>query len=329
MKKKIKWGILGPGKIADKFASAFTHVPDATLQAVASRDEVRASAFAAKFGIPTVHSTYEALAADPDVDIIYVATPHNFHHEQTILCLKNKKAVLCEKPLTLSTESAMAMIRTAEENDVFLMEGMWSRFFPYLHKTLELIQAGTIGEVQFVRADFGFTYPFDPQSRVYNIDLAAGAQLDVGIYPMFLALVLLGKPDRIQALAKRTGSGVDIATSAQFFFRNGSMAHIFSSVVTESPKQAEIMGTLGTLTIHAPWYKSQAITVKNNDGTEQLFQFPFEGFGFQYQLQHVTECMQEGLKESPLMSFDFTLMMAEVADKILSQCDVVYPHKFL
>ena len=328
MKRVINWGILGPGRIADKFASAFSSTPQAKLSAVGSRDAGRGKAFASKFGIPKVYSGYEALAADPDIDIIYVATPHPFHHEQTILCMNHKKAVLCEKPLTLNLQSALTMVRAAEANDVFLMEGMWSRFFPSIIKVLDLIKNGAIGEVQFIRADFGFIFPYDPESRVYNVNLAGGAQLDVGVYPMFLALLILGKPERIQAVAHLAPTGVDQTTSVQFFFKNRSMAHILSSVVVDTPKQAEIMGALGTITLHAPWYKSQAITVKMNNGESTHFDFPFEGFGFQYQLQHVTECMQNGLKESALMSLDFSLLMAEVADVILSQCDVVYPHPF-
>ncbi len=328
MERVINWGILGPGKIADKFASAFSVTPKARLVAVGSRDGERAKEFAAKFSIPKVHASYEALAADPDVDIVYVATPHSFHHEQTILCLNHKKAVLCEKPLTLNLPSALTMVAAAEANNVFLMEGMWSRFFPAIIKTVELIAKGTIGEVQFIRADFGFVFPFDAESRVYNINLAAGAQLDVGIYPMFLALLILGKPERIQALAQHAPTGIDQTTSVQFLFKNKSMAHIFSSVVVDTAKQAEIIGTMGTIILHAPWYKTQAITVKLNNGTSSHFDFPFEGFGFQYQLQHVTECLLNGLKESPLMSFDFSFLMAEVADSILAQCDVVYPHHF-
>ena len=324
MERIINWGILGPGRIADKFASAFSITPQAKLHAVASRDKERGKEFATKFGIPKVYSDYEALANDPDVDIIYVATPHNFHHEQTILCLNYKKAVLCEKPLTLSLQSALAMVTAAKTNDRFLMEGMWSRFFPAILKTVDLISTGAIGEVQFIRADLGFAFPYDPDSRVYNLKLAGGAQLDVGIYPMFLALLILGKPKRIQALAQRAPTGADQITSVQFLFKNNVMAHILSSFIVDTPKQAEIMGTLGTITLHAPWYKSQAVTIKMNNAESTHFDFPYAGFGFQYQLQHVTECMQKGLKESPLMSLDFSLLMAEVADVILSQCNITY-----
>lgn len=321
----IRWGILGPGKIAHKFASAFDAVPDAKLVSVGSRDPKRGKAFAEQYNIARVFTDYEALAADPEVDIIYVATPHSFHHQQTLLCLNHGKAVLCEKPLTLSVKSALAMIKAAETNNVFLMEGMWSRFFPSILKVLELLAEGVIGEVRFVRADFAFTYPFDAESRVYNPHLAGGAQLDVGIYPMFLALLILGKPERIQTLAVRASTGVDETTSVQFHFKNGAMAHILSSFIFETQKQAEIVGTLGTIIIHSPWYKSQAISVKLNSGQVTNYDFPFSGFGFHYQLQHVTESLQKGLKESPLVSFDFSLMMAAVADSILAQSDVVYP----
>ena len=325
MKDTINWAILGPGRIAEKFASAFSSTANAKLYAVASRDLERGKEFAAKFAIPKVYSGYEALAADKDVDIIYVATPHPFHHAQTLLCLNHKKAVLCEKPLTLNYKGALEMFAAAKLNNTFLMEGMWSRFFPATIKTLELIQAGAIGEVKFMRADFGFAAPFDPEGRVFNIDLAGGAQLDVGVYPMFMALLLLGKPEKIQALARLAATGVDETTVVQFYFRNGIMAHILSSVVAETPKLAEIIGSLGTITLHTPWHKSHAITLNKTHGESQHFDLPYSGIGFEFQLQHVTECMRNGLKESPMMSPELSLLMAEVADEILMQCGIHYP----
>src|SRR6267378_5773363 len=186
MKRVINWAILGPGKIAHKFADAFRGVPDAKLYAIASRDAARGKHFAGKFNVPKLHNTYEALVADPEVDIIYIATPHPFHYAQTLLCLNHKKAVLCEKPLTMSHKNASELVALARSTGTFLMEGMWSRFFPATIKTLELIRAGVIGEIKFLRADFGFVAPYDPDGRVFNLKLGGGAQLDVGVYPMFL-----------------------------------------------------------------------------------------------------------------------------------------------
>jgi predicted dehydrogenase len=325
MKNTVHWAILGPGKIAHKFADAFPGVSDATLYAVASRDVARGKEFAGRYNIPKTYTSYEALVADPQVDIVYIATPHPFHHAQALLCLNHKKAVVCEKPLTINYRQTLELVSAARANNTFLMEGMWSRFFPATLKTTELIRAGVIGEVKFLRADFGFIAPLDLQGRVFNVALGGGAQLDVGVYPMFLALLLLGKPDRIQALGKLAVTGADETTSVQFHFSNGSIAHILSSVVADTSKQAEIIGTLGTIIMHSPWHKSQAITIKKNTGETETIALPFSGIGFEFQLEHATACFREGRKESALMTHELSVWMAETADEILRQCGVVYP----
>jgi predicted dehydrogenase len=314
--KSIRWAILGPGKIAQKFASAFEYVPEAQLIAIASRDENRAKVFADAFHVPKIYSDYEQLVSDEEIDVIYVATPHPFHYRQALLCLHHHKAVLCEKPMTMNLRQAAELIRVAIANNTFLMEGMWSRFFPATLKVTDLIGEGAIGEIKFLRADFGFAAPFNPEGRVFNLALGGGAQLDVGVYPMFLTLLLLGKPEKIQALVQLASTGADQSTSVQFSFQQGAVAQIFSSVIA---------GTLGTITMHSPWHKSQAITLKKNSGEVSTFEMPFPGIGFQFQLRQVTECLQNGLKESPLMSFALSLLMAETADEILRQGGVVYP----
>ena len=325
MNQPIKCGILGPGKIAEKFASAFSQVPKAKLVAVASRDEKRAGAFAHKFNIEKVYMSYEAMITDPQIDIIYIATPHTFHYEQTLLCLEHKKAVLCEKPLTLSAKQTEELIKAAGKNNTFLMEGMWSRFFPATISALNLIQKGEIGEVNFLRADFGFSAPHDPDHRVLNLKLGGGAQLDVGVYPLFLALLICGEQTTIHAVSKLAGTGVDETTAVQFQFDNGAIAHILSSIVTDTPKQAEIMGSTGTITLQAPWHKSREVIVKKNNGEIKTYRFPYEGVGFHYELEHATQCIQQGLKESNLMTLDFSLRMARVAEEILQQGKVKYP----
>lgn len=325
MKQPVRWGILGPGKIADKFASAFSQVPEAKLYAVASRDEQRGKAFAEKFNIPKTYSSYDQLLADPLIDIVYVATPHTFHHEQTLLCLNNKKAVVCEKPLTLSAKQTLELVAAAQANNTFLMEGMWARFFPALIKVLDLIEQDSIGEIKFLRADFGFAAPHDLDHRVFNLTLGGGAQLDVGVYPLFLALLIGGVPNTIQAVSKLAVTGADETTVAQLNFENGIIAHILSSVVADTPKQAEIFGSKGSITLETPWHKSQEVRLKKNNEELETFQFPFEGVGFHYELRHATECIQMGLKESKLMPLSLSIQMAKAADEILRQGGVIYP----
>ncbi len=324
MSRTINWGIIGPGKIANRFASAFGSIPNAKLYAVASRDRNKAEAFAKQYNIAHAYDNYDALVDNPNIDIIYIATPHPFHHEQTLLCLNRKKAVLCEKPLTLNATRALEMISAARSNNVFLMEAMWTRFFPSMHKMLEIINEGLIGEMKFVRADFGFKAPFDPNSRVYNLDLGGGAMLDVGVYPLFLALLLLGKPDDIKSFAQLSSTGADEITNAMLYYKSGCIANILSAVVADTPKTAEIIGTMGTITLHTPWHKASSLSLKLNDGTEQHFALPYEGNGFEFQILEVMHCLENNKKESDLMPLDLSLMMAEVSDEIRRQCSVKY-----
>ena len=324
MGRTINWGIIGPGKIANSFASSFSSIPDARLYAVASRDPEKARSFAKLYNIQKSYDSYDSLANDPDIDIVYIATPHVYHREQTLLCLHNRKAVLCEKPLTLNHNDALEMIEAARMNNVFLMEAMWSRFFPTTIKTLKLIQEGVIGDVKYLRADFGFKSPTkDPKSRLFDLALGGGALLDVGVYPLFLALLILGKPDAIRSFATLADTGADETTNAIFHYKNGAIANILSSIVVDTPKDAEIIGTKGTITINTPWHKASSVTLKiGNDETR--FDFPYDGTGFEYQIQEVMRCLHNNKKESDLMPFDLSLMMAEVSDEIRRQCNINY-----
>jgi predicted dehydrogenase len=325
MNRIINWGIIGPGKIANRLASAFGKNPNAKLYAVASRDLTKAKVFAAQYNIPVCYDNYDQLADDPNINVIYIATPHTFHHEQTLLCLRKKKAVLCEKPLTINYRFAKEMVETARANKTFLMEAMWTRFFPATHKMLEIIRSGMIGEVKYLRADFGFKAPYDPQNRVFNLKLGGGAMLDVGVYPLFLSLLVLGRPSAINSFAHLNQTGADEITNAMLYYNSGSIANILSAVVSDTPKSAEFFGSLGRLTMQAPWHKAMSLTVKLNDGTEENFSLPYEGNGFEFQIEHVTDCLLNDKTESDLMALDFSLMMAEVSDEIRKQCGIKYP----
>jgi predicted dehydrogenase len=322
---RYRFGILGPGKIAHRFAEALGTLPQAEVYAVASRDEAKARAFAEKFGATKVFTSYEALAAEPDIDVVYVATPHTYHFEHSLLCMNSRKAVLCEKPLTLSLEKAQQMVATANRNGVFLMEAMWTRFIPAVMEAKRLVDEGAIGSVQFLQGDFGFVAPFNPEGRVFNLALGGGAQLDVGVYPLFLALLMLGKPQSVKAFAHVASTGADATTAALLQFPSGAIAHILSSVETDSPKEAVIMGTSGSITLHTPWHKSQALTLKKNDGSVARKEFPYASNGLQFQAEEVMRCLDQGLKESPSMPWQMSLLLAEVADEILRQCKIAYP----
>ncbi|MEO5591018.1 MAG: Gfo/Idh/MocA family oxidoreductase [Chitinophagaceae bacterium] len=324
MSKIFKWGIIGPGRIAQKFAAALALVPDATLHAVASRDISRAKQFADNCNAPVFYGDYEALAANEEIDAVYIATPHTFHHAHVLLCLKKKKAVLCEKPMSANHASTMEMVDAARQNKTFLMEAMWSRFLPIIDKTLQLIKKGEIGELKYLRADFGFAAPFDPGSRLYDLKLGGGSLLDVGVYPLFLALLVMGRPDEIKSFAQLAKTGADETTNALFYYKNGMMASILSSIVAQTPITAEITGTEGTIILDRPWYKGTTVHIRKKDIITQTISLPYGDNGFEFQVKEVHQCLQNNITESPLMPLDFSLLMSSVTDQICKMSNITY-----
>jgi predicted dehydrogenase len=324
MKKDFKWGIIGPGKIADKFALALAKTPGAKLHAVASRDQLRARRFSEKHQASKFYDSYAALANDTDLDAIYIATPHAFHMEQALLCLRNKIPVLCEKPMSVNLESTQAIIAAARESNTFLMEAMWTRFLPHIEKTLDLIKKDRIGSVKHIRADFGFVFPFDPKSRVFDLKLGGGSLLDVGVYPLFLTLLILGKPDEILSFAKLSSTGSDETTDAILKYHSGASASIFSSVITQTPLTAEIYGTKGVITLKRPWYKGTEIEIREMDTITKNISLPYGDNGFEFQILETMDCVNKGLKESPRMPHAFSLELSAIMDTICKQCHISY-----
>jgi predicted dehydrogenase len=326
MSAKFRFGIIGPGRIATKFCDSLRELSnEAVVYAVASRDELRAQNFASQFHAKKVYSSYKALAKDPDVDIIYIATPHPFHFEQASLCLQNKKPVICEKPMTIGFKQTAALVDLARRNNTFLMEAMWSRFIPANVKMKQLIDDGAIGNIKFMHADFGFIAPTDLNHRTFNKSLGGGAQLDVGVYPMFLALWLLGKPSSVKAHASLASTGIDENTTALLAYKNGASATIYSSFIADSVKEAIITGTNGTITIHPAWHKATSFSMRKN-GIEKIerFDFPYASNGLQFQAAEAMQCLREGKTESEKLPLKMSLLMAETADEILNQVGVSY-----
>ncbi|MBA4054141.1 MAG: dehydrogenase [Marivirga sp.] len=327
MKKNYNWGILGPGKIAHRFAEALQRVPSASLYCVASRNKERATEFATKYSIPVVHENYESLVKDPEVDIIYISTPHSFHQEQAVMCLENNKPVLCEKPLSVNYKSTQKIVIAARSNKTFLMEAMWTRFMPATLKVQELIREGKIGDIKYIRGDFGDRFPFDPTSRVYDLKLGAGSILDIGIYPLFLILLILGRPDEIKSFAHLAETGADDLASAMLCYRDGKIATILSSNILHTPITAEIMGTEGIITMHSNWYNTKSVSLSKMGKETQYFDVSYDGNGFEFQIQEVMNCVGRGEKESTLMPLDFTLLLSKTMDEICHQCGVIYPEQ--
>jgi predicted dehydrogenase len=325
MNKTYRWGIMGAGNIANKFASALNYTENAEVYAVASRDGEKAKQFAAKYGASKVYDQYDQLVKDAEVDVIYIATPHVFHCEQALMCLESKKAVLCEKPMALNFQQVTSMVNAAHSNRTFLMEGMWSGFMPSIKKLMELVNEDVIGPVQYIRADFGFLAPPDPNNRLYNLKLGGGSILDVGIYPLFLTTLLLGEPSRIQSMAKLADTGADECCSMQFQYPAGQLANIFSSIAVKTSLTAEITGSKGSrIFLPAPFYKATSLRLELNDGEVQHFDFPHEHNGFEYEIREVMRCLDNGYTECPDMLHERSLILVRVMDTVREQCGVVY-----
>jgi len=324
MTKTINWGIIGLGKIAHKFAQDLAQVNHARLLAVASTSSGRAQDFATAYGAPHAYGSYDGILDCPDLDVVYIATPHNLHHSSTLLCLNKGIAVLCEKPFAIHARQAAEMIETARAQDTFLMEALWTRFLPVMEKALELIASGAIGEVLSIKADFGFKAVFEPRSRLYNPVLGGGALLDIGIYPVFLAQLLFGKPTSIHARAHIGPTGVDEEIGVILQYAGGQLAHLHASIRSKTKTEAFIYGELGTIHIHTRWHEATALTLLKHEQRPLDFTFPMRGHGYNFEAQEVVHCLQEGLKESPLWPLKSTQSLMELLDAIRREAGIVY-----
>ncbi|MBZ0285164.1 MAG: Gfo/Idh/MocA family oxidoreductase [Anaerolineae bacterium] len=323
MAEKIRWGILGTGSIATKFADGLSVLPDAEAAAVGSRTQAGADRFGEQHQIPRRYASYEALANDPDVDVIYIATPHTLHNENTRLCLEAGKAVLCEKPFAINAQEAAGMIALAREKRLFLMEAMWTRYLPVIVHVRRLIADGVIGEVRMLTADFGFRTGFNPEGRLFDPNLGGGALLDVGIYPVSLAYALFGKPAEIKTVAGLGATGIDEQSAYLFGYPSGQLALLSSAVRTSTPHEAIIAGTEGLIRIPDWWHARHFILSKGSE--TEVVELPFHGNGYNYEAAEVMRCLREGLLESETMPLDETLSIMGTLDAIREQWGLVYP----
>ncbi|MGZ5245854.1 MAG: Gfo/Idh/MocA family protein [Flavitalea sp.] len=322
--RKIRWAILGAGKIAHKFASDFSVLNNAELVAVAARDKSRAKEFADKYKIPHYYN-YEELYKSDLVDIVYVATTHNFHYEQTLACLQNKKGVLCEKPVTINDKEFKKLSEAAHENKTFLMEGLWTYFLPAFIKAKEWISEGKIGEIKSITADFGVPMEYEPKGRLYNPELAGGALLDLGIYPVALSTFFMErKPNTIKASGYMTNTGVDATTSMILDYGNVS-AVLQTTMVAQTMNKGYIYGEKGYIEIQDYFKADQAILFNKSKEEMERFMDDRKTWGYNFEMQEATDCMAEGKIESEVVPHKTSNNLQEILTEIRNQIGLKYP----
>jgi predicted dehydrogenase len=325
MKEVIRWGILGTGNIATSFATSVATMPDARLVAVGSRSMSTADAYGEQFGITRRYASYEELANDPEVDVVYIATPHSLHLENMLLCFEAGKPVLCEKPFTINAAQARQAVSEARRRNLFVMEATWMRFVPLMVELRKQLAVGIIGELRMVTADFGIRVDFDPNFRLFNPNLGGGGMLDVGIYPLSLAQMLLGTPTQVVGLAELGETGVDEQSAAVLSYAGGQLAVLHNAIRTETPQEATIIGTEGWIRIHSPWWMPEEMTIYRAGEEPQPCEIPFAANGYTYEAAEVHRCLRAGELESPMMPLDETIAIQETMDKLRAHWGLRYP----
>lgn len=323
--KRLRFGIVGTGNIAHRFAEAIQNVPNAVLSAVASRTREKAEKFGDEFGIPDRFESYEAMAKSDSVDVAYIAVPHSGHKDCSCLMLRNKKHVICEKPLAVTEKEAEEMFRTASENGVFLMEAMWARLVPGTLKTLDLVKEGAIGDVLGVEGKFCYAMgPDEADHHVLRNENGGGSLLDVGVYALSFASWYLGHDVVSVSAESDVRNGIDLHTAVLLRYKNGGIADLSSAVMLRKPDEGYIYGTEGY--VHLPhFYAPWQIEIFRNDGTCDTITAPYLGNGFEEQIAHVCECIEKGLTESPVITREQTLYIMRQMDSIRKDIGLIYP----
>ncbi len=326
MAEKLHWGILTTGYIANLFVADLAHDPDAEVVAVGARQQESAEAFGEAYNIPKRYGSYEALATDPDVDVIYIGSPHNFHKEHALMCLEAGKPVLVEKPLALNAGEVREMIAKAREKKLFMMEALWTRFFPAYEYLREVLASGAMGTIRMIHADFSHQeVPFDPEHRLFNPGLAGGALLDLGIYPVAFAYSIAGEPDQVTGAATIGETGVDHQSAALFNYGSGAIALLYASMVTASTIGATISGTGGVIQLPGNWWQPSEVHVRLEGQEPMIKRFDYPGSGYQFEAIAVRKHLAAGDSESDMMPLAESLSMAQTMEALRQQWGIVYP----
>jgi predicted dehydrogenase len=312
----IRWGILGTGWIATRFTADLLLLPGHEVAAVGSRALRTAEAFAADFGIARAYGTYAALAGDDTIDVVYVATPHNGHLAAARQCLEAGRAAVVEKPLTPTAAEAEALVAVARDRGLFLLEGMWTRFNPLIVKLRELVAEGAIGDVTAVYADFCWAPRYVPAIRYWSPELAGGALLDLGVYPLSFAWMLLGRPDTVQVHAMLAPTGVDANTGIVLGYDSGAIALLHCGLTAESPQRATVTGTRGRIEVPALFFRPTTMTLHRAGAEPETFDLDLKGNGFTYEAEEVARCLRAGLLESPRLPLDESIAILRTVDTV-------------
>src|SRR5690625_2269815 len=320
----LRWGILGPGWIANAFVAAMKAGTQQQVVAVGSRDEPRARAFAEKWDVAGVYCSYEELVADPNVDVVYVATPHSHHRDHALQAIAAGKHVLVEKAFTRNANEAREVVDAARQKQVFCMEAMWTRFLPHMVALRKLLADGAVGDIVNLQADQGQFFPFQAAHRLYDPRLAGGALLDLGIYPVSFAHDILGEPSRVHAVGTLTPSNVDGQVSLIFAYDSPAQAELSTTLWARTATRASIAGTAGRIDIDGPFYTPTGFTLERLDGTTFRFEKPLT-HGLHFQAAEVARRVSAGELESPLMPLDESVQIMSVLDEVRGQIGVTYP----
>lgn len=326
MAGRIRWGILGTGAIAAAFAHDLQQVADAELVAVGSRTHEAAQRFAGRFDVARAHASYQALVDDAEVDVVYVATPQSIHAECMRLAIAAGKAVLCEKPFTLTGAEAREVVELARDKGVFLMEAMWTRFLPHMRRIDQLLRSGVLGDVTTLVADHGQAIPADDGHRLRRPDLGGGALLDLGVYPVSLASHVLGAPSTVTAVGLLTPQGVDVQTSMVLTYDTGAHAVLTTTLGARTANRATISGTEARIEVDDVWYTPTSFSlIRDGSSSPERFEGPRIGKGLWYQAVAVGELLREGATESPLIPPAETITIMETLDAVRGQIGLTFP----
>ena len=323
--KKYKWGILAPGKMSAKFSKALKFLENAELYAVGSRDLSRSKRFAEEHGFKKFYGSYEDLAKDPDVEVIYIASPHSHHKEHTLLCLNNGKHVVCEKAFALNAKEVDEMIELSNKKGLFLMEALWPPFQPFYKKASEIIKSGLPGGIRHLNGYFSFIPPYDPEERKFNPLLGGGSLLDIGIYPAIDALTFIGIPDEIKAFAVYADSGSEVTANIIFRYKDGRTAFLYSSYKTDNGIGCDLLCENGNMTVSRGRDMNQRVILKLHGEDEKVYKFNPPAMGYHWEAEEVMRCLDKGLTESPVVPLSFSRNLIRTLDRIREAAGISFP----